>query len=137
MFPRGGLDQNGELLFRPINLPRPEFIDLDLSDFHLDEYYLDLVCFAVFQSASKIVKASGGQFFVTTSMGSLSSQLKRRLDAAQIPVVDTGLKGAELASLFGDYHSNAEAHRIHARKIHEFLLGCSTSPALQQKGRQR
>lgn len=121
-FPRAFLDRDGRLGFRSVNIPRWDLLGVDLADFRPDWYYLELVCFSLFERAAEIVKGNGGHFFVTTLLGHLSEQLRRRLDGARIPIVDAGLSGVEYTNMPDDHHPNAVANRIYASKIGHYLL---------------
>ena len=131
--PRAVLDPDGVLQMRSVRLPRYDLIGIDFSDFAPDRYYLDLVCFRLFERASAIVTGYGGHFFVTTLQGQLSAGLAGRLAESGIPVVDASLNGDEYLCLPDDAHANALANRIYAERIRDYLLrytawGCDTSP---------
>ncbi len=121
-FPRAALDENGGLQMRSVRLPRHDLVGIDLSDFAPDEYYLDLVCFRLFERANAIVTEYGGHFFVTTLLQALSSGLASRLSDAGIPVVDASLSGQEYTCLPDDGHPNALANRIYAERIRDYLV---------------
>jgi hypothetical protein len=121
-FPRAFLDNDGNLHVRSISLPRWDLLGRDLADFGSDPYYLDLVCFSVFELAARLVKESNGYFFVTTLLGTLSTELRQRLDNAAIPLVDASVDGREYTNLPDDEHPNALAHRVYADRIRDHLL---------------
>jgi hypothetical protein len=120
--PRATLDQNGALQMQSVRLPRPDFSGIDFSDFAPDNYYLDLVCFRLFERANAIVIGCGGHFFITTLQGQLSTGLRKQLADHGIPVVDASLSGDEYTCLPYDSHPNALANRIYAERIREYLL---------------
>jgi len=118
---RATLNRNGDLHLRLVRVPRPDLVGIDLSDFAPDAYYLDLICFRLFERASTIVKAYGGHFFVTTLRDQLSARLAGQLADRGIPVVDASLSGEEYDCLPGDHHPNALANRIYAERIGNYL----------------
>jgi hypothetical protein len=85
--PRAALDANGALAMRSVGFPRHDLVGIDFSDFTPDPFYLDLVCFRLFERANAIVTKNGGHFFVTTLWGSLSAALARLLAEKKIPVL--------------------------------------------------
>ena len=121
-FPRASLDGDGTLQYLSVKFPRPDLIDIDLTDFRPDEYYLDLVCFSLFNRASEIVKGNHGHFFVTTLQGHLSQHLQGLLKGAGIPVVNASVHGDEYTCLPDDVHPNALANRIFAERIRDYLV---------------
>ena len=104
-----------------IKVPRYDLLDLDFSDFAPNPYYLDLVCFRLFERANQLVTEYGGHFFVTTLQGKLSPELTRRLAESGIPVVDASLDGKEYLCLPDDWHPNALANRIYAERMSDYL----------------
>jgi hypothetical protein len=128
-FPRATLDRDGLLQMGSVRLPRHDLIGIDFSDFAPNEYYLDLVCFRLFERANAIVTAYGGHFFVTTLVGHLSAGLARRLADSGIPVVAASLSAnarsglpKEFSCLPDDGHPNGLANRIYAERIRDYLL---------------
>lgn len=126
-YPRAALARDGSLEIRHVRHPRWDLDGIDLSDFRHDEYYLDLVGAAIFERAAEIVRQSGGHFFVTTLMGDVSPVLRRRLDAADIPVLNSSIEGREYTCLPDDAHPNALAHRWYAERLRDYLLSRETS----------
>jgi hypothetical protein len=125
--PRAALDTRGHLQMRSVRVPRHDLIGVDLADFVPDEYYLDLVCFRLFERAHTIVTGYGGHFFVTTLQGRLSTTLAGRLADVGIPVVDASLAGDEYLCLPDDPHPNALANRIYAERIHRHVAASSAA----------
>jgi hypothetical protein len=123
LYPRAGLDENGNLAYRTIKLPRWDLMGLDLTDFAPDQYYLDLVCAAIFRRARDIVAAGGGHFFATVLKGQMSSSLQRLLGDSGIPIVDASLNDPEYTCLPDDGHPNALASQIYAATIRDYLIG--------------
>jgi hypothetical protein len=119
---RAALDAEGALAMRSVGFPRHDLVGIDCSDFTPDPYYLDLVCFRLFEGANAIVTKYKGHFFVTTLLGKLSGTLARLLAEKEIPVLDACLAGQEYLSLPDDPHPNARAHTIYADRIHDYLL---------------
>lgn len=122
LYQRAGLDENGNLVYRSIKLPRWDLMGIDLSDFDPDPYYLDLVCAAIFRRARDVVVEAGGHFFVTILKGHLSSSLEHMLEDARIPVVDASLNGPEYTCLPDDGHPNTLAGQIYAAKMRDYLI---------------
>jgi hypothetical protein len=130
---RAALGSDGALEMRSIRVPRYDLMGIDFSDFATDRYYLDLVCFQLFERANKIVTSYGGHFFVTTLQGKLSASVKGWLANAGIPVVDASLMGDEYLCLPDDPHPNALANRIYAERIRDYLLMHTGGSALGQE----
>lgn len=120
--PRAALDAEGRLAMRSVRMPREDIIGVDFTDFNPDPFYLDLVCFRLFERANAVVTAYGGHFFVTMLEGRFSPTLAGRLAEARIPVVDASLAGKDYRCLPDDPHPNALAHRIHAERIADYLM---------------
>jgi hypothetical protein len=120
-FPRAALNSDGMLQMRSVRVPRKELLGIDFSDFTVDLYYADQVCFRLFERANAIVTGYGGHFFITTLRGHFSPVLAAQLADVGIPVVDARLHGAEYTCLPDDGHPNALANRIFAEKIHDYL----------------
>ena len=120
-FPRAGLDAEGALSMSSVKIPRHDLVGLDFDEFAADPYYLDLVCFRLFERAHQLVTGYGGHFFVTTLQGHLSDGMRSRLATGNIPVVDASLQGKEYLCLPDDPHPNALANRIYAQRIHDYL----------------
>jgi len=129
---RAALGPDGVLEMRSIRVPRYDLLGIDFSDFATDRYYLDLVCFQLFERANKIVTSYGGHFFVTTLQGKLSPSVKGWLANAGIPVVDASLVGNEYLCLPDDPHPNALGNRIYAERIRDYLLTRTGGSALGQ-----
>ncbi len=127
--PRATLDSSGALQMGSVGMPRRDLLGMDFSDFVPDPYYLDLVCFRLFERANAIVTGYGGHFFVTTLQGKLSAGLADRLADSGIPVVDASLSGDEYTCLPDDPNPSALAHQIYAGRIRDYLL--------QHTGKQR
>jgi hypothetical protein len=121
-FPRASLDRDGKLQYRSVMLPRSDLGGVDWTELSPDPHYLDLICFALFRRAAEIVRENGGHFFVTTLLGQMSWQLKRRLNEFGIPLVDASVRGDEYTCLPDDPHPNAHANRFFAEKIREYLI---------------
>jgi hypothetical protein len=60
-------------------------------------------------------------------MGDVSPVLRRRLDAADIPVLNSSIEGREYTCLPDDAHPNALAHRWYAERLRDYLLSRETS----------
>jgi len=120
-WPRASLDRDGRLEFRSVRFPRQDLKGIDWTSFAPDRFYLDLVCFNLFQRAAEIVKEQGGHFFVTTLRNQLSQTLQRKMEDAGIPVVNASLNGPEFSLLPDDPHPNALAHFTYAEKILQYL----------------
>jgi hypothetical protein len=118
---RATLDPQGALQMRSVRVPRHDLVGIDLNEYIPDAYYLDLVCFRLFERAHGIVSGYGGHFFVTTLQGSLSSGLAARLAGAGIAVLDASLTGDEYLCLPDDHHPNPRANRLYAEKIGDYL----------------
>ena len=129
---RAALSPEGVLEMRSIRVPRYDLLGIDFSDFATDRYYLDLVCFQLFERANKIVTSYGGHFFVTMLQGKLSASVKGWLANAGIPVVDASLVGNEYVCLPDDPHPNALANRIYAERIRDYLFAQMGGPVPQQ-----
>ena len=119
--PRAAFDPNGALEMRSVRVPRHDLMQMDLSDFAPDRYYLDLVCFRLFERANAIVTGYGGHFFVTTLWGQLSPALAGRLAESGIAVVNASLSGTEHLCLPDDPHPNGLANRKYAERIRDYL----------------
>jgi hypothetical protein len=126
LLPRATLGPYGALQIRSVRFPRYDFLGIDFSDFIQDRYYLDLVCYRLFERANAIVTEYGGHFFVTTLQGQMSGGLARRLAESGIPVVDASLSGDEYTCLPDDNHPNALANEIYAERIRDYLLRHTT-----------
>jgi hypothetical protein len=120
-FPKAHFDTNGLLVVTHVEIPRPELIGIDATEFRQDAHYNDRICFGLFKSASQIVQERGGHFFVTTLLGQLSDSVKRWLDHAQIPLLDASLQGVQYTNLPDDHHPNALANRIYADAIEKYV----------------
>jgi hypothetical protein len=119
---RAGLGPDGTLEMGSVRFPRLDLLGVDFADFAPNRYYVDLVCFRLFERANAIVTGYGGHFFVTTLKGHFSAGLAGRLAESGIPVVDAILPGDEYTCLPDDYHPNALAHRIYAERIRDYVL---------------
>lgn len=126
-FPRAGLDAAGALSLSSVSVPRHDLLGLDFNEFAADPYYLDLVCFRLFERAHQLVTGYGGHFFVTTLQGHLSDGLRSRMAAGGIPVVDASLQGKEYLCLPDDPHPNALANSLYAQRIHDYLSQVTAS----------
>jgi hypothetical protein len=120
--PRAALGPDGTLEMESVRFPRLDLLGIDFADFAPNRYYVDLVCFRLFERANAIVTGYGGHFFVTTLQGHLSAVLAGLLAKSGIPVVDASLTGNEYLCLPDDFHPNALANRIYAERIHDYLL---------------
>ncbi|MQX24002.1 hypothetical protein GHJ84_24220 [Sinorhizobium meliloti] len=126
--PRATLDAEGGLAMRSVRMPREDIVGVDLTDFDPDPFYLDLVCFRLFERANAVVTAYGGHFFVTVLEGQFSPALASRLAESRIPVVDASLAGKDFRCLPDDPHPNTLAHRIYADRISEYLMRVFVEP---------
>jgi hypothetical protein len=119
--PRAALDAKGELSLTAIRYPRDDLGGVEVGEFEPSPYYLDQVCFKLFERAAELVKAYGGKFFVVDLHGAMSPVLTGFLGAAGIPLVKTLKRGPEHFATPTDPHPNALAHQIYAQKIYEHL----------------
>jgi hypothetical protein len=119
--PRAALDAKGELSLTAIRYPRDDLGGVEVGEFEPSPYYLDQVCFKLFERAAGLVKAYGGKFFVVDLHGAMSPVLTGFLGAAGIALVKTLKRGPEHFATPTDPHPNALAHQIYAQKIYEHL----------------
>jgi len=127
--PRAALDHSGALKMQSVALPRYDLVGLNFDDYRPDPYYMDLVCFRLFERAHRIVTESEGYFFITTLHGAMSAGLAARLRESGIPLVDASLSGPKYNCLPDDGHPNALANRIYAERIRDHLEHLSVSLA--------
>ena len=120
-FPRACLDLNGALRFKTVAIPRWDLVGVNCDEFRPAWYYLELVCFKLFERAAEIVRKSGGHFFVTTLLGNMSEHLRSRLRDAGIPLIHASVEGRGFTNLPDDHHPNVLANQIYAQKIYDYL----------------
>lgn len=119
--PRAALDEAGQLVLKPVAVPRPDLVGINLADFVPDPYYMDLVGFRLIAKAADLVRQAGGHFFLTVVREGLSAALTAWLDEAAIPVVDASLPSQAYTYLPIDEHPNAAGHRFYAERIDQYL----------------
>ncbi len=121
VIPRAALNAEGELSLTAIRYPRDDLGGVDVEEFEPSPFYLDQVCFKLFERADKLVKGYGGRFFVVDLHGGMSPALTRMLKAANIPLVKTLFRDPKYFVTPTDPHPNALAHQVYAEKIYEHL----------------
>ena len=119
--PRALLDAHGALAMTSIGYPRPDFEGLDVAQYEPSPYYLDQVCFKLFERADALVRGYGGRFFVVDLHGNVPPLLARWLEEAGIPLVRTVVRDPKYFVTPTDLHPNALAHQVYAEKIYEYL----------------
>lgn len=119
--PRAGLDAQGELAMGSVRYPRADFDGLDFAEYEPSPYYLDQVCFKLFERANALVEGYGGRFFVVDLHGGMSPALTAMLATADIPLVKTLFRAPQYFATPTDPHPNALAHQIYAQKIYEYI----------------
>ena len=119
--PRATLDAQGELALTSVHYPRVDLDEVDVGEYEPSPFYLDQVCFKLFERADALVKGYGGRFFVVDLHGHMPPLLTRLLKDANIPLVKTVVRDPKYFVTPTDLHPNALAHQVYAEKIHEYL----------------